>query len=230
MSTRYPTGYGTRLVDLDTLLGQHGADKMHPEYRRRLRAWLIAQDGHIGIGSGWRDTGAQPNKPGFAPEGRSFHQSQPFRSGLVVFAAVDLVARNGTQVHRSPRWAEVPARGSTEAKRWGLHCNISSEPWHLQPTELNGWNTWRLTGRRDPVTGYPLPDPRRTLRLGDTGQDVRNVQTILATKAGQPIPADGQFGPRTKQAVENLQRFFKLPVTGTVDNQTWSVIDLLAGS
>jgi hypothetical protein len=227
MTVRYPTGYSIRLVDLDTLFAQHGVDKMHPEYARRLRAWIVAQHGHIGIGSGWRATGAQPNKPGFAPEGKSFHQSQQFRSGLVKFAAVDLVARNGTNPHRSPNWSEVPAKGSAEAKRWGLHCNIGSEPWHMQPIELNGWNTWRLLGRRDPAPAYPIPDQRRVLKLGDHGPDVRMAQHIMATKAGQPIQPDGQFGLRTREAVENVQRFFRLTVNGTVDSPTWAVLDWL---
>ena len=228
MSTLYPSGYGARLVDIDTLFRQHHVDKMHPEFARRLRAWLVSKGGTVGIGGSWRSAGGQPNKPGFAPEGRSFHQSQPFRSGLVVFAAVDLVVRNGDKAHRAPRWSEVPARGSDEAKRWGLHCNISSESWHMQCVEMNGFNTWRLTGRRDPVAGYPLPQQRRTLRLGDSGDDVRHVQATLRNKASQAVTVDGKFGPQTAAAVANLQRFFKLPATNVVDAATWSVIDLLA--
>ena len=227
MSTRYPTGYGSRLVDLDTLLAMHHVDKMHPEYARRLRPWLIAKGGHIGIGGSWRPTGEQPNKPGFAPEGKSFHQYQQFKSGLTKFCAVDLVARNGNERHRSPNWSEVPARGSAESRAYGLHCNISSEPWHLQPVEINGWNTWRLLGRRDPKAGYPLPDNRRILKLGDQGPDVRMAQHIMSTKAGQPIVADGVFGGKTRNAVFNIQRMFKLEQNGTVDHPTWAVLDYL---
>jgi peptidoglycan hydrolase-like protein with peptidoglycan-binding domain len=97
----------------------------------------------------------------------------------------------------------------------------------MQPIELNGWNTWRLLGRRDPAPAYPIPDQRRTLKLGDTGQDVRIAQHIMATKAGQPIQPDGQFGLRTREAVENVQRFFRLTVNGTVDSPTWAVLDWL---
>jgi hypothetical protein len=224
----YPVGYGTRLVDLDTLFKMSHVEKMHPEYARRLRAWIVSMNGHIGIGGSWRATGAQPDKPGFAPEGRSFHQFQMFKSGRVAFCAVDLVARNPGRVHRSPNWTEVPKKGSAEAKRWGLHCNISSEAWHMQPTEINGWNTWRLLGRREPAANYPLPETRRTLRKGDFGGDVTIVQAVFKEKAGQKIAVDGQFGPQTETAVVNVQRFFKLPVTKVVDPATWAVIDFLA--
>jgi peptidoglycan hydrolase-like protein with peptidoglycan-binding domain len=53
------------------------------------------------------------------------------------------------------------------------------------------------------------------------------AQHIMATKAGQPIQADGQFGVRTREAVENVQRFFRLTVNGTVDGPTWAVLDWL---
>jgi peptidoglycan hydrolase-like protein with peptidoglycan-binding domain len=32
---------------------------------------------------------------------------------------------------------------------------------------------------------------------------------------------DGQFGDSTRQAVEQFQRIFNLPVSGTVDYATW---------
>jgi len=168
MPTTYPHGYGRTLLDIDALFARHHVDKMHPEFCRRLRAWLIAQDGQIGIGGSWRDTGSQPSKPGFAPEGKSFHQYQRFASGLVAFCAVDLVARNGTNVHRAPTWNEVPAQGSAEATAWGVHCNIGSESWHMQPVlrigdydGIDGWGGWITTGSPDPVAAYPLPtDPK----------------------------------------------------------------------
>lgn len=160
MPIMYPSSYGRTLLDIDALFERHHVDKMHPEFARRLRAWLIAQEGRIGIGGSWRDTGTQPDRPGFAPEGRSFHQYQRFASGLVAFAAVDLVARNGAGVHRAPQWDEVPVQGSNEARRWGVHCNVSSESWHMQPVEIDGWASWTTAGRPDPAAGYPLPtDP-----------------------------------------------------------------------
>lgn len=189
----FPSGYSTTMVDIDELFRRHHQSKMHPEYARRLRAWLIAQEGRIGIGGSWRAT--QPVKPGFAPPGKSFHESQQFPSGLW-FAAVDLVHVNPGRVHRSPSWGEVPKKGSAEAKRWGLHCNVTkpSEPWHMQPIEVDGHGGWVRAGRPEPRAGYPIPSgggsgpapapalvfayPGRPLRLGSQGDAVKLVQAV----------------------------------------------------
>lgn len=172
--TKYPCWYGTSEKTIDELFAVHHVDKMHPEFARRLRAWLISKGGQIGIGGSWREDGSQPDKPGFAPEGKSFHQFQLWNSGLIKFAAVDLVVRNPGKVHRAPYWSEVPVQGSAEAKAWGLHCNVGGpdaghgETWHMQPVVtstvdgrpydgIDGYAGWIYAGRPDPVSGYKLP-------------------------------------------------------------------------
>ena len=39
-----------------------------------------------------------------------------------------------------------------------------------------------------------------------------------------PINVDGIYGPKTEDAVRSAQRWFDLPVTGTVDEDTWDEI------
>jgi predicted chitinase len=72
-----------------------------------------------------------------------------------------------------------------------------------------------------------LPD--RTLRQGDTGNDVKEVQTYLlrggylpkGDKAKKIPPAiDGDYGARTTKAVQNFQRKNKLTADGVVGPQT----------
>jgi hypothetical protein len=163
MTTLYPIGYQQTVVPMVELRRIH-EPKMHPEYARRLFAWLESKGGIFGIGGGWRLT--QPDRAGFAPDGRSFHQTQTFASGFQGYCAVDLVVINAGQPHRAPIWPEVPAQGSAQALRWGVHCNVGtpgvlgSEPWHMQPVEIDGYDSWVNAGRRDPVAGYRLPtDP-----------------------------------------------------------------------
>lgn len=170
--TLYPNGYGNTLVTMEKMRSLH-EPKMHPEFARRLFAWIESQKGHIGIGGGWRATGSQPDKPGFAPEGKSFHQSQSFPSGSF-YAAVDLVARNGSSIHRSPNWNEVPKQGSTDAAFWGVHCNVSSEAWHMQPIELDGWQGWVNAGRPDIEYGY---NSGKELEMKITNPPVRSYDS-----------------------------------------------------
>lgn len=161
--TTYPSGYGTTELSLDALIARHHGDKMHPEFRRRLRAWLESHGGLLGIGDGYRVT--QPVKVGFAAPGKSFHQAQRFQSGITAYSAVDLVCRQPGSTHSSGaiplKW--VPLQGSAEARRWGLHINVGVpnvkgfEVWHIQCIEMDGYDTWVNGGRRDPKANYPLP-------------------------------------------------------------------------
>jgi hypothetical protein len=145
----YPDGYGSALITLDQMKVRHGP-KMHPEFARRLFAWIESKEGFVGIGGGWRSV--QPSKPGFAPPGQSFHQSQTFASGRIAYAAVDLVVRQPGAVHRAPTWAETD-----DARPFGLHTFISGEPWHMQCVEMRGYQTWVNAGRPDPAP-YNLPN------------------------------------------------------------------------
>ena len=60
----------------------------------------------------------------------------------------------------------------------------------------------------------------RALRIGESGQDVKTLQTWL-TEAGYPVPETGWFGSITQGAVEAFQRASHLsPVTGVVGSKT----------
>jgi hypothetical protein len=150
----YPLGYGSTMVTMRRLRELHEPG-MHPNFAAPLFAWIESMGGEIGIGGGWRAT--QPTLPGFAPDGRSFHQWQTFRSGLRAYAAVDLVRRNpaGGQ-HVTLRWSD-----SDTAPRFGLHTFITKppEPWHMQNSNIRGWQTWMDQGRPDPVLPPAIKPP-----------------------------------------------------------------------
>lgn len=179
--TLYPTRYGTRLVTIDQLFAEHHVDKMHPEFARRLRSWLIGQGGLVGIGGSWRAIGDQPDKPGFAPEGKSFHQFQQFPSGQF-FCAVDLVCRNGSAVHRAPKWSEVPVQGSDISLYWGVHANVSTESWHMQPIEVDGWQSWVNRGRPDLEYNYGVYSKELTMKVANNPNRVYDSR-----KGGNPF-------------------------------------------
>jgi peptidoglycan hydrolase-like protein with peptidoglycan-binding domain len=227
MSILYPSGYSTTMVNIDELFRRHHPDKIHPEYARRLRAWLISQNGKIGIGGSWR--AIQPAKPGFAPEGRSFHQTQTFAGGRQAFCAVDLVHINPGNVHRSPTWAEVLKQGNSDTKLWGLHCNVDGEPWHMQPIEIDGYGTWESRGKPDIQNNYPILDttpiqpgpalvfayPGTPLRLGSQGDAVKLVQAVVGATT------DGDFGLATERRVKDYQTKNGLLADGVVGPVTW---------
>lgn len=74
-----------------------------------------------------------------------------------------------------------------------------------------------------------LPYQQIGLFPGMSGNEVRAVQYFLDViayfnDALSLIPITGVFDESTVQAVENFQRFYGLPVTGTVERPTWEVI------
>lgn len=226
----YPIGYGKQTVTMAELERRYGPNApipAHPEYWKRIKAWLISRGGAIGIGGAYRFN--QPSGSTFAPPGKSFHEKQRFASGIQAYSAIDLVVKNGSNVHRAPYWSEVPKQGSGHADiaKYGVHCNVGNEPWHIQCVEMDGWQSWVNAGRPDPgnknisgggttppATSYPTT-PEQSLYKGNEGPRVVELQNILRFWGwGNPGNADGKFGPRTEDAVKEMQKFLKVGVDG----------------
>lgn len=75
----------------------------------------------------------------------------------------------------------------------------------------------------DPATVIGAADPKpiishRTLKLGSTGAEVRQLQQKLG------IRADGIFGPITRRAVINFQKRKGLAADGIVGPKTWAAL------
>jgi len=64
----------------------------------------------------------------------------------------------------------------------------------------------------------------RTVRLGDRGSDVTELQQLLNNSGFNAGTADGVFGPTTQAAVESFQSTRGLTVDGVVGSATWSAL------
>ncbi|NJM96715.1 MAG: peptidoglycan-binding protein [Phormidesmis sp. RL_2_1] len=60
----------------------------------------------------------------------------------------------------------------------------------------------------------------RSLRVGDTGADVRALQRYLSRNGLYPFIIDGVYGQETADAVSTYQRIRDLPATGIADEAT----------
>ncbi|HEY8126203.1 MAG TPA: peptidoglycan-binding protein [Methylocystis sp.] len=66
-------------------------------------------------------------------------------------------------------------------------------------------------------------DMPSTIKLGDTGDDVKRLQRVFArNKSLGPDAVDGVFGPRTDEAVKDFQQANGLAADGVVGPMTWS--------
>lgn len=229
----YPTGYGSTMVTMERLRAIY-EPRCHPEFARRGFAWVEAQQGRIGIGSGRRIV--QPTKPGFAPAGKSFHQDQTFASGIVAYSAWDLVAVNPGLVHRAPTWGEVPPQGSAWALAAKVHCNVNGEPWHMQCIEMDGYDSWVRAGRLDPVSTAPPPPPPPpvskeptvilvaafpVINPGASGEHVATWQRLVNDVHNAGLDADGQYGPASQAVCRVIRVVNGLPAGDVVDDAVW---------
>jgi hypothetical protein len=135
--------------------------------------------------------------------------------------------------HRLGATGTVPGhlRGAISAKagqlglRWGGDYTRRKDEMHV---ELNVPLAQALAiVQRIHVLPTPGPAPagRPTIRQGSRGQDVRDLQahlkTVFPSYAGHLV-VDGDFGPRTRAAVVELQQRSGLAADGIVGPLTWA--------
>jgi len=75
-----------------------------------------------------------------------------------------------------------------------------------------------------PTTTTPPVHACPTLRRGSTGPSVRELQTLLRNAGFDPGPIDGDFGPRTEEAVKAFQKSKGLVQDGIVGILTWTAL------
>ena len=71
-----------------------------------------------------------------------------------------------------------------------------------------------------PPTKGPSPTPQGSLKLGSTGQEVRQIQQKLKDLGFLKGSVDGDFGEATEKAVKAFQKQYGLTVDGKVGQET----------
>ena len=142
----------------------------------------------------------------------------------------------------------VVRRGSIEPY-FTQYCNGTTttcdglSQWGTVPLAQQGLGPYEILTRFygediDIVTDAPVRNgqpsyPGRALRLGDSGNDVQQMQIrlnrISTNYPGIPKinPANGNFGVDTEEAVRAFQRIFRLTEDGVIGNATWYRITYL---
>lgn len=85
---------------------------------------------------------------------------------------------------------------------------------------------------RPPYNGESVVDPTPTLKKGDKGDAVEDMQELLKIWNPDCLPkhgADGDFGEETLKAVKAFQTAFNLVVDGVVGDETWAALKGLQG-
>lgn len=116
------------------------------------------------------------------------------------------------------QWAGLPVTGIVDPRTWNAIINEYNATIQSLPYEFQSYSAFLYPG-------YVLSE-------GATGKAVEQLQTYLKTISQNidsvpPVAVDGVYGPRTRAAVEEVQRLYGLPQTGTVGVLTWnSIVEL----
>jgi hypothetical protein len=95
--------------------------------------------------------------------------------------------------------------------RWG---EVTSENWHV---------TYRGGGKADP-NAIEI-DEHPTLERGDNGDAVKRVQKWLHDNGHPEVTPDGDFGPATEKAVNQLYRSWGHAGRGKFGDAGWAIIE-----
>lgn len=113
------------------------------------------------------------------------------------------------------QWAGLPVTGIVDPRTWNAIINEYNATIQSLPYEFQSYSAFLYPG-------YVLSE-------GATGKAVEQLQTYLKTISQNidsvpSVVVDGVFGPRTRAAVEEVQRLYGLPQTGTVGVLVWNAI------
>jgi len=118
--------------------------------------------------------------------------------------------------------AEVqPRLGIAQRNKWDIDYSLTGPIGPRDPLEvgeaIRSEIRLRMGGSPEPAPKPPVA-ARPTLRRGDTGPAVRDLQAALG------ITVDGAFGPATDTAVRAFQRRHQMLPDGVVGPQTWAAL------
>lgn len=98
--------------------------------------------------------------------------------------------------------------------------------WGVVTSATPHWDEWGELSAVD-YSEYPekvIPLTRPTLKKGDRGDEVKELQTLL-NQCGYFLDTDGAFGSKTEEAVKDFQKSAGLTVDGIVGPKTWEALD-----
>lgn len=136
--------------------------------------------------------------------------------------AVDFARKNPVGLIR-PLDTRTLAWLAANGPKFGWWNTVQSENWHWCWCLGDGPMPSAVLAEEKDYPNPPVPPVPKTLRLGDTGEEVKILQMKL-NKVGANLLVDGQFGPRTEQAVRRFQTGKGLTSDGVVGPETWGAL------
>ena len=110
----------------------------------------------------------------------------------------------------------------------GLCIEAKGTQYGVVTSELSRWQEWgELKDVDYDMLAEEAKVARRTLRKGDSGPDVEELQLALNADPRYPTKVDGIFGSDTVTSVRAFQADHGLTADGIVGKKTWAKLDEL---
>lgn len=111
-----------------------------------------------------------------------------------------------------------------------IHCSTTVKRGNVD-TDTPKWTHWGVpkglyTTDELRKAGLNVDDEKNipTLRRGNQGDEVADLQTILNARYGADLEVDGNFGKATESAVKAFQKANSLTADGVVGPKTWKAL------
>ncbi len=148
--------------------------------------------------------------------------------------AFDFAENDSTPYDNDKFFRQVGELGESVGLRWGGRFNSMPDMPHFELAEFmpNNSTSWLKSnyGTLDKfkaswASGNIPAAPKPTLRQGSSGTAVKELQEKLNAKVNAGLVADGDFGAKTKTAVELFQKLKGLTADGVVVQATWNALN-----
>jgi len=109
-----------------------------------------------------------------------------------------------------------------------IHCSTTVKSGNVN-TDRPAWTHWGIPKglySTDELrkAGVDVADNTPTLRRGNQGDEVADLQMLLDSKYGYDLEVDGNFGKATETAVKDFQKKHGLSADGVVGKKTWAAL------
>ena len=117
-----------------------------------------------------------------------------------------------------------------------IHCSTTVKRGSVN-TDIPAWTHWGIPKglySADELKAAGIDDVREddnmpTLRRGNQGETVEELQALLNAKFGFSLEIDGNFGKATETAVKEFQKAHGLTADGVAGPKTWKALGVLPG-
>ena len=136
-------------------------------------------------------------------------------SKALVFSVTGLIFLSGCATTKTHRAESADAQSQVAA----LQAAVQAKDQQIQDLES------QLQSHQDSLTYSSNVSSSKGSKIRVAGVSIKDVQKALVRAGYDPGPADGEWGKKTRSAIQKFQRRKNLKADGIVGEKTWSLLN-----